>query len=252
MNSSGISASYGGGMAQRILNQLLMPKDRTGQNMPGQAEGPGPPPGAPPPMGPPPGGGPSGQFAASTLGNLLSAQEQTSPFARMASDLISQVDTDKDGTLNLEEITASLSRATGQTLDSEKLGKAIARLDTNGDGKLGTDELSAGLEARARGRHHAHGTGQPPSPADIAARLISQVDKDKDGSLSLEEVTSALQAETGSDKATKLASGLASLDTNGDGKLSASELSAGLDAFAKADRQTQVQTATTTGTGVTA
>jgi Ca2+-binding EF-hand superfamily protein len=70
----------------------------------------------------------------------------------------------------------------------------------------------------------------PPSSSDIAAKVIGQMDSDGDGSLSLDEVKSALGQSSNLDPS-KLSDAFNKLDTNGDGKLSADELSSAMDAM---------------------
>jgi Ca2+-binding EF-hand superfamily protein len=70
---------------------------------------------------------------------------------------------------------------------------------------------------------------QPPTASDLAQQMISSLDTDGDGQLSLSEIDNALGADsTTSDS--QIASAVSQLDTNGDGKLSASELTSGLQA----------------------
>jgi hypothetical protein len=74
----------------------------------------------------------------------------------------------------------------------------------------------------------------PPSSAQVAQGLISTLDSNGDGSLSLSEITNALgnpanpgTSQTGA--SSDLSAAFAKLDTNGDGQLSASELASALD-----------------------
>jgi Ca2+-binding EF-hand superfamily protein len=65
---------------------------------------------------------------------------------------------------------------------------------------------------------------QPQSPSDLASNLISSLDADGDGKLSLDEIQQALnKAGVGGD----ITQAFQSLDSDGDGKLSESELTNG-------------------------
>lgn len=217
MQISASTATYGASQAQRLLAGLLQTPDESArQEAPGRASGSGGPPSGPPP-GPPPGGGTS-QFAAQTLGGLLSVQEQPASASDLAARLIQDADGDDDGSLSLQEIQSALGSD-----GSDKLSAAVSGLDTDGDGKLNADELAAGLEAR----HTEGGRRHPPSSDEVASKLIGETDGDSDGSLSLEEILAKL-GDGASDGASEA---FDKLDTNADGLLSSSELSAALDAF---------------------
>jgi Ca2+-binding EF-hand superfamily protein len=223
-----------------MLATLLQQQSKTGQDVQGAAEASGKArPSGPPPgraHGAPPSGGASGQFAASTLTDLLSTQEgqQASPFDDLAANLIKQADTDGDGSLSAEEIKAAMggdsNLSTGET---DGLSGAMAKLDTDADGKLSAGELSAGLEAKRP--EGGRGPGRaPPSSSDVASKLISEADSNGDGALGLDEVAATLGSNA-ADPAEALTASISKLDTDGDGKLSAAELSAALDAFRTAN-----------------
>jgi Ca2+-binding EF-hand superfamily protein len=185
-----------------------------------------------------PGGG-AQAFASNTLASLLSVQEQSSTSGASSSsdpidDLIKSADSDGDGSLSLDEIKTSLGDAA-----TDELSAAVSALDTDGDGKLSSKELAAGMEAK-RSEHAENHRHVRPSSDDLAAKLIGDVDGDKDGALSLDEVNSALSGKTTDSKG--VAEAFGKLDSDADGKLSTSELSAALTAFQSAhSRQGQSQ-----------
>ncbi len=147
-------------------------------------------------------------FSGSTLSALTSAQEGGASYWRqqidsdVANQMISQMDTDGDGSLSLSEVqnalggssgatssggatSGSTSTATVSTMDG--LSSAFASVDTNGDGQLSQSELTnalnqlqgSGQAQGHHGHHHHHGGGGG------------------DGGLSLSDLESALTSLTG-------------------------------------------------------
>jgi Ca2+-binding EF-hand superfamily protein len=165
-------------------------------------------------------------MASETLSSLLDVQKEEDGADDMASRLVQDLDADGDGLLSLEEIAS----ATGSD-DAEALSAAVSKLDSDEDGKLSAGELDAGLEA-AGPRRPPRPEG-PPASADIAAKLIGDVDADGDEALSLDEVLKTLEAEASD----ALATAFGGLDTDGDGKLGGAELTSALDAFRAAGRR---------------
>jgi hypothetical protein len=117
MQISGLSDTYSTSEAQRTLAMLIQQELGDG----GQTAPSDPSPGPPPAGGLPP-QSPAGQFAPETLSGLLSVQQDQPP---SASDLAAGV---------------------------------MSQLDTNGDGEISSDELTAGLQAaqKPHGHHHHH------------------------------------------------------------------------------------------------
>lgn len=125
------------------------------------------------------------------------------PEAQMASDLISTYDTDGDGSLSASEM--------GMTADE------LAAYDTDGDGLLSSTEIADGLKADKE-TMMAQSAPPPPPPgetdADLASKILADLDSDGDGALSLEEL--------GADSA------FAQFDADGDGMVTEAELTSGL------------------------
>ena len=125
-------------------------------------------------------------FSGQTLGALTSAQEGAGGWRQqmdsiVANSMISQLDSNGDGSLSLSEIqnalggsssagsstSASTSSNTVSTLDG--LAGAFAAVDANGDGELSADELTNALGQLGQGQgqggvhghhgHHHHGGG---------------------------------------------------------------------------------------------
>ena len=88
-------------------------------------------------------------------------------------------------------------------------------------------------DAGASGQVPSATSGSAPTSSDLASQIISKVDANGDGSLSLDEITSGLGANTSSTASgsSAFSGAFAKLDANGDGALSASELSAALQAL---------------------
>ncbi|MGZ3274647.1 MAG: hypothetical protein ACXU82_19090 [Caulobacteraceae bacterium] len=141
----------------------------------------------PAPAPPAAGSTPAGMFSGSTLGALTSAQERAGDWrqkmdADLAGKIVSQLDSDGDGSLSLSEIEKALgvptsatsasdaadaSGAPSSTKAQDRLSAAFAQVDANGDGQLSTDELTTALNQtpvhHGWGHHHQHGA--PPADA---------------------------------------------------------------------------------------
>jgi Ca2+-binding EF-hand superfamily protein len=148
------------------------------------------------------------QFATDTLSSLLSAQEAPPSAANVASQVMSAVDTNGDGSLSLSEIETALGADTSSGADASPIASAISQafsqIDTNGDGEISANELTNALQAQNQAQgaqqgpqgahhhhHHAHGGGAPSS-TDLASQLLGSADTDGDGTLSLSEIEGAL------------------------------------------------------------
>ena len=98
--------------------------------------------------------------------------------------LVTALDTNHDGTLSAAEIAAA--------------GTTLLTLDANHDGQLTSDEMRP----------------RPPAPAEQAAHLIAESDKNSDGKLSRSEAPDFLQGQ------------FERIDTNADGLIDRDELAA--------------------------
>lgn len=164
--------------------------------------------------GPPPASLNGGGFNTGTMASLLGSQEAgSSPGDR----LVGEVDTDGDSAISIEELAASLNT------DAASLAQTFGEIDADGDGKVTGTELDSGLKAM----FETNGPPPPPSESDIASMLMSAADTDSGGSLSLDEILSAL-GETDEDGAAET---FAAYDADGDEALSSKELSAAIEAM---------------------
>jgi Ca2+-binding EF-hand superfamily protein len=173
------------------------------------------------------------QFSTDLLSSLMGLQSSGAPSASDESaSLIKTADANGDGQLSADEISQALSQG-GAAPD---VTQAFASLDANGDGQLSQTELAAGLSKLQQDsgagqvhhghHHHHHGGGGGASASALSSQLVSDLDTDGDGSLSADEVTSALGASAGASGG--LAQAFASLDANSNGQLSTQEIT---DAF---------------------
>ena len=201
-------------MALSALRDLFQTKttDATGQKTP--TEGAKGPPQGPPP-GPPPAGMNGGGVSPDTMSSLLGTQEDGA--AKAASDAIDEADTNGDGTVSLAELAASLGT------DEASVTSAFAKVDTDQDGQINADELESGLKSV----HGRHGPPPPPSASDVALDVLASADADKSGALSLGEVSSSLGEKDGA----SLTDAFAALDKNGDGSLASDELTSAVEAM---------------------
>ena len=265
MQLSSTSSSYLGSDLQKLLG-LLQSRQAggAGQDLPGQAKGADPtaPPAGAPPPGPPPPGPPApapAQFAGDTLASLIGSQGGASSFlSKAASAIVGALDSNGDGELGLGEVTKALS-AVGSGSSAADVSQAFSALDTNKDGVVSAEELAAGLQQALSGsggagqtataqagataaglsgahghRHHHHGGAEAASSTGAAASLVSALDQNGDGQVSLVEITDALTAPAagGLTKASdSLTAAFGKLDANGDGKLSSDELSSAIQAY---------------------
>ena len=148
-----------------------------------------------------------------------------------------------DSTSLIRQLLASLQagradnarqKGTDETAGSAKAadapdGPPPAKRDGSASDRFSADTLASLL-----------GVQQRPQASDIASKLLSQVDTNNSGGLSLDEITKALgpssdsSSSSSSSTSSKLAEAFTSLDANGDGQLDSSELTAGIQAQFKA------------------
>lgn len=140
-------------------------------------------------------------FAAATLGSLLSLQENR------AEKIFSGADSNSDGSLTADEIAADMAAhappgAPAGTDTATMAADLVGKADTDGDGALSLAEFKA-----AAPPHGPHG-GQD---VDAAAKKKDPLDTNGDGKVSMAELLASLQStsstQTGfsSDAATMLA-----------------------------------------------
>jgi len=98
----------------------------------------------------------------------------------MANSIIEEFDTDGDGVLSTDEISASGEHA-----------QDILGADADGDGTVTMDELVIDIS-----EHQPMGGMQPPSVEDIASGIIDELDTDGDSALSTDEISASGESST--------------------------------------------------------
>ncbi|MNS49798.1 EF hand [compost metagenome] len=156
-------------------------------------------------------------YTSSTTSN--SARNQ-----QLQKDLLAKLDSNSDGTVDQNELKSVLSQQTDDGL-LVNLSKNFTDLDSDGSGSLSGEEMAV--------------MAPPPPPpgdeapnTDLADALISALDADGDGTISSDELSSALQASnsnssTSTDTSAAL---LKALDSDSSGGVSSDELKAALQA----------------------
>jgi Ca2+-binding EF-hand superfamily protein len=137
----------------------------------------------------------------------VKADKSPSEASGQPGDLFTQLDTNRDGVVNEEEV--------GQA-HREVFNRLLKNGDIDGDGKLSREEYAASTKApetpRQPGRRGGPGGfapgGPPPSPRELLARL----DQDRDGKLRGNELTPPMK------------DNLARIDQDGDGGINEEEL----------------------------
>jgi Ca2+-binding EF-hand superfamily protein len=190
------------------------------------------------------------QLSDGTMGGFMSLQgggaSGPPSAADVASQLMSMLDANGDGSISLSEAEAS---------GNADAASAFAALDTNGDGKIDASELAAAVQsagqemasAQGAGGAHHHHHHHHVSASDEASSIMSAVDADGSGGLSLDEVSSALGVSNSDAQA-----GFSALDTDGDGQLSLSELTTAIEKYSQAGFSDAAQQAQNTTASVTA
>lgn len=137
--------------------------------------------------------------------------------AKFQAELFSKLDSNSDGGIGKDELTAAVSAA--QESDSSleiDIDELFSQLDGDGDGDGSiSEEESAALAPPP----------PPPHGGPNPEELFAQLDSDSDGSVSLDELTSAIESAQGT-SGTDLSELFAALDTDEDGSLSLEESAA--------------------------
>lgn len=122
--------------------------------------------------------------------------------AERAAHMLEKLDADRNGSLSQSEVG-----------DHGFLAAKFADIDADKNGQLGKDELAAFKGHHGKGEGRGHGGWHKKDPAERAAHALEKFDADKDGSLSPAEV-----------EGRKFADKFGEIDTDKNGKLSKDEL----------------------------
>ncbi len=166
----------------------------------------------------------------------------------MQQTMFKQMDQNGDGSItksDLQALAQNISQTTGASINVDQV---MSTLDTNKDGTIDQSEYdsamqqfqSGGQQGQIHGHHHHHHHGAQQAggsdgSADPLMALFQQMDQDGDGKVSQSEFQTGLQNLTqGSGDATGLGNLFAMLDTNGDGVIDQAEQAAAPQALANA------------------
>ncbi len=145
---------------------------------------------------------------SSMLSSLFQANSSKKPDATsMANSLMDKLDTNSDGSLSTDEISQA----------PDDLASKIAGADSDEDGSVSLEELIADITKFEENRPQMPPPPPPPSEdsaEDTASSIIDELDTNKDGVLSLDEILA------GGENAKKILEA----DTDGDGQVSKDEL----------------------------
>jgi len=156
--------------------------------------------------------------------------------ARTVEEMFESLDEDSSGCLDTEELVVMLRKLGVSGLSDEEMAKFTRDLDLNGDGLITLEEFSDAVGERS--------VGLKNSQTELWLELVKlvdksikgvefvfqQLDKNKDGKCSLDELGEALVAlgaDLGRDKVELFRD---AVDTNGDGMVSFSEFLQGVEA----------------------
>lgn len=193
-------------------------------------------------------GGASGpMMSGKTMGAMVSMQMAPPSASDVASDLVSSLDSDGDGEVSAEEITAAFSAA---GLDTTNVASALSAIDTDSNGKLNTDELTTAISSdmQAHGPKEPIGPppgGPPPSADESASGIFTAFDTDGDSGLSMDEILKAVNVDSDTDGS--IASVFSSLDSDGDGQINLSELTSAIQQNMDAGYRAYAESASLTG-----
>jgi len=168
------------------------------------------------------------------MANLFATQGQQGmqgmqgppPPPPLAGTKLSEIDGDSDGSISKDELAGALTSSTQTESDSSGLDDFFDKLDSDGSGLISSAEWDD-FQEQAQKMGPPPGGPPPGGPPPLANKSFSDVDSDSDGSITLEEFKSALNADSASSADDERAANLFDkIDTDGDGKISSAEYDA--------------------------
>lgn len=160
-----------------------------------------------------------GSSVWSTLSQTQSAQRP--PTKPDAESMFATLDADGDG-----EVTSTELSAVFGSEDSDSVTALMSSMDSDESGSISQSELSDSIESvLSQLREQASAQGMPPPPPP-AEEEFAAMDADGDGSISVDELSSAFaaRAEATGETGPSAEDFLARFDSDGDGALSEAEL----------------------------
>lgn len=146
-----------------------------------------------------------------------SATQMAKPnFEEMAKELLNSIDSDKSGTVDLNEFTTAMQSSSSDSTEStqnisSQISDIFSKLDSNGDGSMSSEEFLAALEAskpqKSGGKSEMMGSAPPPPPPPPSSSeessqesstsdIFSALDTNKDGTISQDELLALLEYDT--------------------------------------------------------
>lgn len=151
----------------------------------------------------------------------------SSPYLQqLQQSLFQKADTNTDGSLTLDEFTATgseKSAGSASTTDKAKAEKLFKSIDANGDDKVSGDELGSFFTKLSSSTQSSLLQIQQQGGADHASDFLSRADTDEDGGLNLDEFTAAGPKGASADKSKEI---FGEIDADGDGTVTKDELTA--------------------------
>lgn len=154
----------------------------------------------------------TGSLSVDVLAEAMSAQQSQRPGGDDLASLLSDLDTDGDGSISKDEFVA------GRPFDvtEDQAGTLFDSFDSEGAGSLSVDELTEAMSAEQSQRSE----GPPPPPPaedDESQSLLSDLDTNGDGLVTLDEFMAGKPEDVTESQASQLFS---LLDTSDTGSLS--------------------------------
>jgi Ca2+-binding EF-hand superfamily protein len=163
------------------------------------------------------------KFSGNMMSMMMSMSDTLAAPQLSTADLVSSMDADEDGSVSLDEFVASRP----DDVSEEDATTLFNSFDSEGAGSLTTDALADAMDASRPAPLMGGPGGPPPGPppsddGDGDDDLLTALDTDEDGNVTLEEFVTARPDDVSEEDATTLFN---SFDSEGTGSLTTDELS---------------------------
>jgi Ca2+-binding EF-hand superfamily protein len=158
----------------------------------------------------------------------------------------SGLDTNGDGTISQSELESAIENAGGTADQADTVFSALGGTSSSGISQDAFKQAAmAGRPEGHHGHHHGDHGGPPPDAASASASgIFSSIDSNQDGSISSNELSTALSNSTAASASSSSSSDMFNaMDSNGDGVVSQNELSSYLDSLQKQTETDQAKLA---------